>query len=105
MLCDSHRQFPLLHSNGTGVLSDMSPFRLQLEPVHSRNMWRPKVFGSVHRGFQLVNGHNNRRITASRSVGASDADREKSCFERSILHGYSVRMIFQSQLSYAKSAI
>ena len=105
MLCHSHHQFPLLHSNGAGVLSDMSPFRLQLEPVHSRNMWRPKVFGSVHRGIQFVDGHNNRGITASRFVGASDADRKKIRFERPVLHGYSVRMTFQPQLSSAKSAI
>lgn len=105
MLCDSHHQFPLLHSNGTGVLSDMSPFRLQLEPLPSRNMRRSKVFGFVRRGFQLVDGHNDSRITASCFVGASDADRKEIRFERPVLHGYNVRMTFQSQLSYAKSAI
>lgn len=97
MLCDPHRQFPVLHSNGIGLLSYMSPFRLQLEPVPSRNMWRSKVIGPVHRDFQLVDGHNNCRITASGSVGASDADGKKSCLERPFLHGYSVHMPSQSQ--------
>lgn len=74
MLHDSYHQFDLLHSDGVGMLSDMPTFRVQLGSVHSRNMRRPEVLGSVHWYFQLFDGRRNRRITNARSMGASDAN-------------------------------
>lgn len=95
MLCDSHHQPRLLRSNSVGMLFDMSTFRLQLESVHSRNMWRPEVLGSVHWSVQPVDGHRDRLVTFTRFVGASDADWKEARFERHILHGHSVRVTVQ----------
>ena len=74
MLCDSHHQPRLLRSNSFGMLFDMPTFRLQLGSVHSRNMWRREVLGSIHCSVQPVDGHRNRLVTFTRFVGASDAD-------------------------------
>lgn len=91
VLWDSLHQFGLLHSNSAGMLSNMPTLRFQLGPVHTRVLWRPKVSRSIHWSLQFIDGHHNRRITNARLMGASNADRNEDCFERTVFNGYSVR--------------
>ena len=94
MLHHSRNQLDLLRSDSLRLLSDMPTFGLQLGSVHSRNMRRPEVLGSIHRSFQLVDGHRHRRTTHARFMGAANANCKEGRSERDVFYGHSVRTTF-----------
>ena len=93
MLHNSYHQLGLLHSDGVGMQSHLPTIRFQLGPVHSRNMRRSEVLGSIHWCFQLSHGRRDSCITNARPVGASNADQKEGRFERHVFYGYRVSVI------------
>ena len=90
MLHSSCHQLDLLHSHGVGMLSHVPTIRLQLGPLHSRNMRRPEVLGSIHWCLQLSHGRRNSCTTNARPVGAPNADQKEGRFERHVFYGHCV---------------
>lgn len=77
----------------------MPTFRLQLGSDSPRDLWRPKVLGTIHWGIQFIDGHHDSGITIARPVGASNAGRQENRLEHPVFYGYSVRKtLFPSRL-------
>ena len=104
VLRSSNHQSDILHDNSAGMLSDMPTFYLLLESFYSRDMWRSEDLISVYWSLQLIAGCRYRSFTIARSVGTSDGDGKEGRFKRPVLYGYSVRVVFHSQLFSAQSA-
>ena len=92
MLHGPQHQLDLLHRDSVGMLPPLPTICSQLGSVHSRNMRRPKVLGSVYWSFQLSHGCHNRCVTDARPMGPSNAGGKKGRFKRHVFHRYRVRI-------------